>query len=47
MSGTGRQLPLAGRTAVVTGAARRGGIGHAVAADGKTVFWAAVYAAPR
>lgn len=31
MSETGRQLPLAGRTAVVTGAARRGGIGHAVA----------------
>ncbi|WP_244960977.1 CAP domain-containing protein [Paracoccus sanguinis] len=26
---------------------REMGIGHAVAADGKTVFWAAVYAAPR
>ena len=23
------------------------GIGHAVAADGKTIFWAAVYAAPK
>lgn len=26
---------------------RQYGIGHAVAADGKTVFWAAVYGAPR
>ena len=36
---------LSGKTAIVTGASR--GIGQAIAADGKTRFWAAVYAAPR
>ena len=33
------------RIAIVTGGTR--GIGKAIAADGKTVFWAAVYSAPK
>lgn len=34
------------RANITIGSVRAFGIGHALAADGKTVFWASVYAAP-